>query len=186
MTFKVDKDSNTSENVILGKFVYHEYLDKQNPGEFRTAITPKSAITKLLTALGWTFSTEDVDPEEFIGNWVEANVNDYESGEGDTYQKSSTIESIQAYEGPEPSKDLMAVKPKENKEVKKQVKHDVVGEAVKGEVAENRVPPEGSIKELQEKINVITKMHDEGTLTDQGFKDSKEQLETQLEELNKK
>jgi hypothetical protein len=82
--------------VVISKFIYHIYkvTDKEGTwteGEFKTAITPSSAITKLLEALGWKFSENKVDPEEFIGNFVELNINDYEQNKGkeDAYISSS-------------------------------------------------------------------------------------------------
>jgi len=93
-------DSNEQENVILSKFVYHEYKDKKDATKYNTAITPKSAITRLLTTLGWAFSTEDVDPEDFIGKWVEANVNDYVVKTDDGEVRSSSINDIGPYNGP--------------------------------------------------------------------------------------
>jgi len=179
MTVKSDADSNVSENVIVPKFVYHQYKDKKNPDEFQTAITPNSAITKLLTALGWTFSTENVDPDDFIGNWVEANLDDYEFGEGEDKYTASTIKDIGEYKGPEPSKDMMSVKPKEPKAVKKQVKH----EAVKSESEESE-PDEA--QKLEAKIEELKKLNKKGFLTDDGLKQSVEQIETQIEELKKK
>ncbi|MHA1690060.1 MAG: hypothetical protein ACTSU7_00350 [Candidatus Heimdallarchaeaceae archaeon] len=94
------EDSNEQENVILSKFVYHEYKDKKDETKFQTAITPKSAITRLLKTLGWEFSTDDVDPEDFIGNWVEANVNDYVVTTDDGDVKSSSINDVGPYTGP--------------------------------------------------------------------------------------
>ena len=184
ITFKKDKEDNTSETVIIPKFVYHQYKDKQNPGEFQTAITPKSAITRLLVALGWTFNADGVDPDDFIGKWVEVNVNDYEKGEGENKEKFSTIESVQKYEGPEPSKDLISVKPKEKKEVKKQIKHKAVEEDI-DESKGAQVPPKGTIEELEAKKISLQKMCDEGFLTKQGLDDSLEQIESQIEELKK-
>ena len=42
------EDSNEQENVILSKFVYHEYKDKKDDTKFQTAITPKSAMIKAI------------------------------------------------------------------------------------------------------------------------------------------
>lgn len=103
MFFQPKDDSNEQENVVLSKFVYYEYKaknPKEGEPEYQTAITPNSAITKLFKCLGWEFSEEDVDPEEFIGAWVEGNVNDYSSGTGAEAYTASTIESIGPYEGP--------------------------------------------------------------------------------------
>ena len=92
--------------VVIPKFVYHKYKktdskDRWIEGEFQTAITPKSAITGILKALGWVFSTSPVDPEKFIGNFVELNIDDYMQGEGDEKYKASGITGIKKLESPE-------------------------------------------------------------------------------------
>ena len=177
MTFKEDEKSNISQNVIIPKFVYHQYKDKKNLGEFQTAITPNSAITKLLTVLGWTFSTEDVDPEDFIGNWVEVNLDDYEFGEGEDKYTASTIKDIGDYEGPEPSKDMVSIKPKNPKKVEKKVKHN----AVKEKAAEE---PRSS-EEIESKIEDLKKLNKDGFLTEDGLKQAIEQLEAKIKESKK-
>jgi len=187
MTFKSSEEDTSSANVIIPKFVYHEYMDKKHPGEFQTAITPNSAITKLLTALGWTFSIDDVDPEDYIGKWVEANIDDYESGEGDDKTTASTIKDIGKYKGPKPSDDMVCVKPKEKTDVKKQVKHEAVEEKIPDDSELKKAPiEEKDVSVLQSKIDVLTKMNKEGFLTDQGLKDAVEQLETKIDSINKK
>ncbi len=191
MTFKADEDSNESENVIVPKFVYYEYKVKNpKPGEpeFQTAITPNSAITKLLVALGWTFSIEDVDPEEFIGNWVVANIDDYEFGEGDDKTTASTIKDIGKYKGPKPSDDMVCVKPKEKQDVKKQVKHKTLDNETVPDDSELKKSPieEKDVSVIQSKIDELTKMNKEGFLTDEGLKDAVEQLETKIDSINKK
>lgn len=183
MTFKADEDSNVSETVIIPKFVYHQYKNKKVEGEFQTAITPKSAITRLLTALGWTFSTEAVDPDDYIGNWVEINVDEYEFGEGDEKYTASTIKDISEYKGPKPSKDLMSVKPKEKKDVKKQVKHEAVEKDTKDTKATSSNP---DVAKIKAKIGELEKLKKEGFLTEDGLKQAVEQLETKIEELEKK
>lgn len=174
MTFQEDKKTNVYQNVVIPKFVYHQYKDKKNQGEFQTAITPNSAITRLLTALGWTFSTDDVDPEEFIGNWVEVNLDDYDFGEGDDKYTASTIKDINDYEGPEPSKDLASIKPSEQpKKVQKQVKHNTV----------KKKADEGTktSKEVESKIEDLKKLNKDGFLTEEGLKQAIEQLEAKVE-----
>jgi len=84
--------------VVISKFVYHIYkiTDKDTgawtEGEFKTAITPQSAITKTLEALGWKFSDDPVDPDEFVGKFAELNINDYEMKKGT--EDAHTISSI--------------------------------------------------------------------------------------------
>lgn len=183
MTVKTDEDSNVSENVIIPKFVYHQYKNKKIPGEFQTAITPNSAITKLLTALGWTFSTDDVDPDDFIGNWVEVNIDDYDFGEGDDKYTASTIKDIGKYKGPEPSKDMVSVKSKEPQKVKKQVKHEAVKDTATDKIVHKE---QEEIDKVKSKIGELEKLNKDGFLTDSGLKDAVEQLETKIKELEKK
>lgn len=187
MTFKVNKNSNESENVIIPKFVYYEYIDKQNEGQFKTALTPDSKLTKLLEAMGWTFSLEGADPEEFIGNWIEANIDDFEFGKVGEKYTASTMDKVSEYKGPKPSEDMVSVKPKEKSEVKKQMKHkDVEEEKIPDDSELKRAPIEGTVEELKAKIKNLEEMNKEGHVTDKGLKDAKEQLESQIEELNKK
>ena len=165
-------------DVIIAKFVYHEYKDRNNQGKYQTAITPNSAITKLLKALGWVFSADDgVDPEEFVGRWVEANIDDYEYKSGDETIKASTIKDINNYEGPE-VKDVPEAKKREPAKVEKQVKHAAVGKSEKAESPE--------IKEKLDSIARLEQLNKDKLLTDDGLKQAKEQLETQIEELRKK
>jgi len=87
------------KNVVIPKFVYHQYknTDKQGnwtEGDYRTAITPNSNITKTLTALGWIFSTDPVDPESFVNEFAELNLDDYKQGEGSESYTASTIKDI--------------------------------------------------------------------------------------------
>ncbi len=172
MTF-VDKQENAAdktEDVIIPKFVYHEYKNRKT-GEFQTAITPNSAITKTLKALGWEFSGEGVDIDPLIGNWVEVNVDDYEQKSGDETYTASTIKDINPYKGPDVGNVPDAEK-KEPKEVKKQVKHKEV------------VSKDAEI--LKNKIKTLEELNKEGNLTAEGLKQAKEQIESQLEELKKK
>lgn len=178
MQYVTNEELKSKDDVRISKFVYHMYkkTDKDKKwieGEYQTAITPNSAITKILKALGWTFSTDDVDPEEFIGNWVELNIDDYTQGEGDEAYTASTIKDINPYKGPEP-KDIKDVKATEKpKKVEKQVKHEAVKE-------------KGEIGELESKIEELKKLNKDGFLTDDGLNQAVEQIETQIEELKKK
>ena len=94
LTYGEDK-----KNVVIPKFVYHMYKNtaKDNSwveGDYRTAITPNSQATKVLESLGWKFSTDPVDPESFIGKFVELNIDDYKSGDGADAYTASTIKDI--------------------------------------------------------------------------------------------
>ncbi len=60
----------------LATEVYSEY--KQDDGSYRTAITPNSNITKTFQALGWKFSNQGLDTNDFIGAEAEVLVEDYE------------------------------------------------------------------------------------------------------------
>ncbi len=158
--------------VIIPKFVYHEYFDKGSTDEVHTAITPNSAITKVLESLGWIFSEEDVDPEKFIGNWVEVNLSDYETETKDKVKYiCSSIKDIGKYKGPKIS-DLETVEKKEPAKVKKELKHEEV--------------KKDSSKEIQEidvKIEELKKLNKNGYLTDEGLKQAIEQLKDSKERL---
>jgi hypothetical protein len=90
--------------VEIPKFVYHIYKDKKT-GEKQTAITQNSAITRVFKALGWEFdATKTLDPEDFVNNWVEINIDDYEQKDKDDKDyTASTIKDINPYKGPAPT-----------------------------------------------------------------------------------
>lgn len=187
MKYQANEEDDELSPVIISKFVYHTYKKigkdkKWIEGEYQTAITPKSAITKILKALGWKFSADGVDPDEFIGNWVELNIDDYTQGEGDEAYTASTIKDINPYEGPE-VKDVEDVKATEApKKVEKQVKH----EAVEKDTSEQDVPQDqGEIKKLESKIEELKKLNKDGFLTDDGLKQATEQINTEIEALQK-
>lgn len=155
--------------VVISKFVYHEYRVKdQNTnkwieGQFQTAITPNSAITKLLKILGWEFSKEGVDIDPLIGKWVEANIDDYEQSTPEETYIASTIKDINQYKGPEIDEKLEKVEPpKEPKKINKQIKH----EATKDNDAEK-----------EEKKRKLKELLDEGTLTQKAYNQAIEQVE---------
>lgn len=189
MKYQASEDDDELSPVIISKFVYHMYKKvgkdkKWVEGEYQTAITPNSAITKILKALGWKFSAEGVDPDEFIGNWVELNIDDYTQGEGDEKYTASTIKDINPYEGPE-VKEVEDVKATEKpKKVEKQVKH----EAVKKETASDQDVPQdqGEIKKMEAQIENLKTLNKDGFLTKEGLDQAVEQLEAKIEELKKK
>jgi len=183
--------------VKIPKFVYHQYKDKENPGEFQTAITPNSAITKLLQALGWKFSENDVDIEPLLGNWAEVNVNDFptKTKEGEAYT-SSSIADVGPYNGGEVPTDLQAVPASKKPEsVSKQVKHsDVKTESEvpkdkedsktegipKADIADDESP-----EKLKSRIEELNKLHKDGFISDDGHKQAVEQLQSKIDSLNK-
>jgi hypothetical protein len=191
MMYKANEEDEEMRPVIISKFVYYMYkkFDKDKKwieGEFQTAITPNSAITKILKALGWTFSTEDVDPEEFIGNWVELNIDDYEQKDEDESYTASTIKDINLYGGPEIDKDSIEdVKPTEKpKKVEKKVKHEAVK---KLPTSESDLPKDtDGIKNLENKIEELKKLNKDGFLTKEGLDQAVEQIQAQIEELKKR
>ncbi len=191
MKYCTDEKLKTEAPVIISNFVYHMYKKTEKgqawvEGEFQTAITPNSNITKVLKALGWVFTADGIDPEDFVDNWVELNIDDYSQGEGDEAYTASTIKDVGPYKGPE-VKDVEDVKPTEKpKKVEKQVKHKDVEDSIaqEGKVAASAVL-DAQVSSLQSKIDEITKLNKDGFLTDDGLKQAKEQIETQIEDLKK-
>lgn len=185
--------------VKIPKFVYHEYKNKnktaENPDDFQTAITPKSAITRALQALGWVFTEDGVDMESLLGKWVEVNVNDYKTktNDGEVYT-SSSINEVGVYandnnEGEIPA-GLQAVPASRKPEsVSKQIKHEEVkSEETAPEVKEEKVVEEkvtdGETEEgLEAQIKTLDQLHKEGNLTEEGHKQSVEQLRAKIEAL---
>ncbi len=168
------EEPSTLATVVLPKFAYHMNRDKTT-GELRTAITPKSRITKILKALGWTFSDAGVDTEKLIGNWIEANVNDYEYDYEDKKQTASTIQDVGLYKGPTPSAGLPDVSKPESKQVTKQIKH----EEVKKEPATNKE----KIEDYRGRIVELKKCKEEGLISEAGLKQALEQIEAKIKEL---
>ncbi len=148
-------DDGTVKEVILSKFIYHEYKDKKNMGQYQTAITPNSAITRLLVALGWTFTSDGVDLDPFIGRWIEANIDDYDAKYGEEKYKASTIANINKYEGP----SITEEKPKEVVNV----------ETMEG---------------IQKKMKDLLALRDSGALTEDGYLTAAKQLQAKLDSLN--
>lgn len=144
-------------DVVISKFVYHEYKDRKT-GEFQTAITPNSAITKLLKSLGWEFSADGVDTDELIGNWVEVNVDDFEYKYNDETMVASTVKDVGPYKGPEVKSDA------------NQASHH------------NHIDSKTE-KELLNKMEELKKLNNKGLLSDNGLKMGLESLETQLKGL---
>jgi hypothetical protein len=170
-------------DFILAKFVYHEYRNKNAKADepkYRTAITPNSDITKILTCLGWSFSLEDVDPEDFIGNWVELNIDDYDYEFDGKKLIASGIKDINVYKGPEVKNVREAVKDKPQK-VEKQVKHDAVEED-ESEPSKEVSPEE---KALRDKMKNLEALNKDGFLTNEGLVQARESINAQIAALKK-
>lgn len=102
MKFRED-DLSEPQDVVISKFVYYENFSKKTPGTFVSAFTPNSRITKLMKALGWEFvANSKINIDEFIGRWVELNIDDYEYVDKFTEKKTiiSSINNIKPYKGP--------------------------------------------------------------------------------------
>jgi hypothetical protein len=161
--FTTVKDGETYP-VKLSTFVYYEYRYKDpKTGEDKldTAVTPKSGITQILNCLGWKFSEDGVDPEDFIGNWVEINVDDYiKKTEGQPDVTYSSIAGVNYYIGPTPK---INEKPKKetNEVVEKTIKH----------------PDVKSSDEISGQLAKIEALFKDGHISEEGYKQAKEQLE---------
>ncbi len=90
----------------LATETYSEY--KQENGSYRTAVTPNSRITKIFQALGWTFTTQGLDTNDFIGAEAKVLVDDYdyEFTDPNTNKKEtlkgSTINDVNKWEEAQP------------------------------------------------------------------------------------
>ena len=183
LMFKPDKDKPEESPVKLSKFVYHKYKktdenDNWINGDFVTAFTRNSAVTKLCEALGWTFSADGVDTDEFVGNWAELNLDDYTVGEGKDAYKASTIQNVNPYEGPEIGnvEDVNATPPPQS--VEKQLKH-TESEKVSSTETENE------IKKREDNIESLKKLYADGSLSEKGMNQAIEGLTAEIEELKK-
>jgi hypothetical protein len=180
------EEGNQPQDVVIPKFVYHEYKNKKS-GEYQTAITPNSAITKILKALGWTFSEQDVDVDLLIGHWVELNIDDYEQKtlEADETYKASTIVGINPYAGPDPGEIRTPVL-KETKKVDKQVKHKAV-EQIAEKVPEAVLPGDAKLfEDIAAKKKALKDLRDGGALSDKAYNQAIEQLDTQAGQVKLK
>lgn len=172
MQYVLNPENPTELNdVVIAKFVYHQYKDKTS-GEFQTAFTPNSAITKTFEALGWEFSDEGIDTDEYVGRWAEVLVADYTYEEG---KVASTIQEVNKYKGPA-VKNIPVPEKKEPKKVEKKVKHEAV----------QAIEESSEVKELRAKIVQLEKLHSDGLLTKEGLEKAKEQLNTQIKEALEK
>ncbi len=150
-------DANGNESPVeLPLFIYHIYKD-QKTGEFRTAFTRNSKITRLFEALGWKFDgTKSIDPTKFLGNWIEVNVDDYEKTDSLTEEKytASIIKDFNKFKGKTPKTS----EPKE--ETKPTSKEDETEvEEVKDNLTEDQ----------KEKIKNIEKLFKDGEISKEGY-----------------
>jgi len=148
------------KNIVIPKFVYHKYknTDKQGnwtEGDYRTAITPNSNITKVLEALGWKFSDDPVDPESFVGEFAELNLDDYKQGEGADSYTASTIKDIGRLDEIDESAEPKELSP---------------------EVIEQ-------INKLEESRKKLDNLKETESITEQGYADATEQIEHDIKKL---
>ena len=85
----------------LAAEAYSEY--KQDDGTYRTAVTPNSKITQVFEALGWKFTTQGLDTNDFIGAEAEVLVDDYDyeftdASNKKSMEKGSTINDINEWQ----------------------------------------------------------------------------------------
>lgn len=180
-----DETMKEKQEVILAKFVYYMYKD-QKTGDLRTAITPNSAITKILKAHGWVFTPEGVDVEKLLKTWVEVNIDDYEN-EGSETEKpyiASTIKDIGPYKGPEIPKDMKLIVPREPKEVKKETsqkelerRKDAGAFGPDLEAANNA---DVAVAKIKAKMTEIEDLKEKGFLTPAGYDTAMGKLKEEL------
>jgi len=175
MTYE-DSESGEETSVILPKFTYYMYKSKDNEGEFYPAVKinpktgqPTSAIAKLLVNIGWDPSKGDPDPEEFVGNWVDLNINDYEATDGDEKYTASTVNGVDKYSGNDIPKDLTLIE-QPNKKEEASASSKIVTEDVKP-------PTKEVIQDLQDdQIKKLKELKDQGLLSEEAFNNSVEQI----------
>lgn len=168
-----EDEQKNKQPLILVSVLNSEYKNPKT-GEYQTAVTKNSRITKVFEALGWKFDpTKPVDTDDLIGNWVELNIDDYEATVKDanglvteTY-KASIIKDINKFEGelPNPYTESKPQKP-----ISKPTTNSYSG--VKLEVKEESVLD----PETQKRVDNLKKLHAEGFLSDEGLKKGLEQL----------
>lgn len=189
-----NSETGKMEDVIIPKFVYHQYKQKDKETEktrYVTAITPNSAITKILKSLGWVFSGEGVDMAPLIGNWVEVNVDDYDYKYQDEEHTASTIKDVGEYEGPavgEETKEPPEAKKKDPQKIEKQVKHKAVEEEAKEK--EEPKKEEKPLKsgdtipeDLEAKKIELKKLLDEEVLSKEGYEQAIAQIDAKLKDV---
>jgi len=158
-----------SKQIVISKFVYHQYKDRKT-GEYHTAITANSAITKVCEALGWKFDPEgEVDFDKLKDKeFVEVNIDDFEAKAGDETYTASSIQGVKPFKK----------KPAKEETTEKKV------EEIKDE--DIFLEHKEEIQKIEEKKKKIKKDLDEGIITQKGYDMALEQLEEQLLKLKKK
>ena len=190
-----------TKGVEISAFLYHQNKDDKADGGFRTAITPNSKITSVLKCLGWVFSDKGVDTDALIGNWCELNIDDYEAKDGEETYKASTIAGFNEYEGPEIKKgDVKAMPEKENdspskdstptKNTTQPDKEKVPEKASSSSSLKDRIDddvevitPKPTVADLEKKKEVLKQLKDEGSVSDEAYYQSVEQLDTQIKAI---
>lgn len=173
----IAKAQNITEDLVLPMVLNSEYKDKKT-GEPRTAVTPNSRITKVFKALGWVFdATKPLKVDDFKGNQVELNIDDYEvtrtneEGKEETY-KASCIKDLSALEkeGDKTPSNNSQEKYEKSKPrtVKKGLKHE--------EVKVDYTNENKGKKSKGDKITELEDLNERGLLSDAGLKMAKEQL----------
>lgn len=174
--------------LMLPLYVYYAYKAKKDKkvieGEFVTAVTPKSRITKVFQAMGYSLDEKKgLNTEDFIGKRVELNIDDYEAtwenenGKEEKY-KASTIKDVSEWEGeesPSPSPSSPESTPEKKapaKKAEKRTKEDPQGSEGGTENLEDLPWP----KAVKEKIIYLKEMLDDGSITQKGFDKAIEQL----------
>ena len=193
ITINEEGKPKTTEDVTLPKFVYHQYKNRKT-GELQTAVTANGAITKVFQALGWTFDGKGkINTNEFIGKWVELNIDDYEDYEDKVNKtepyKASTIKDINKYEGPPVT--IPNAAPCINLTVPKSLpgREDIAQEGLvedkPTESTAKKVETADAIDKIKAKLETLHEMKEEGTLTKDGYTQAAEQLNKQLSALGK-
>lgn len=163
MTVK-DKDSNVELPVTLSKFVY--FMNKKK----ESSVTKKSAFTKTFEAMGWEFTPDKpCRVDDFIGKWIELNVDDYEKEVDGSKAVMSVIKDVGKYSGPAMEKSLNE-STEEKKEVKKNLSTD---------------EKTARILEIEENLDRMKKLKKDNLLSQSGYDQAVEQLNKELEEMKK-
>lgn len=174
----VFKDDNVEKDLVIPLIVYSEY--KNNSGEWRSAITPDSRITKTLLALG--MKKEDLgkpfDTDTLLGNWCEVNIDDYEAKEKDgsgtvtgTY-KASGIKDVGVLENA----------PKEG-ETSPSVASSIENATVEKTITHADIEIQKKLENLKLKKESLQELLKEGKITEDGFKMSMESIIAEEKQL---
>jgi len=195
------------EQLILPMVMYSEYKDDKT-GEYRTALTKNSKITKVFMDLGWTGPDgESMETNNYVGKFAVLNINDYDAEceeDGKTVKyKASSINDTSVFEGVEPSSSpeeiLEAAKPKKIEIVNHSdnTSIEIIEESIEETPTKSRLDEavnelkeiveetpvlidEEKIKDAEKRKKSIEISHREGLITPEGYKTAMEQLENEL------